>query len=368
MSNKSALPKHPGDIVDRILHYGAFKEALEYLSRRLESEISSSIIFRGSAGIGKTSLVEEALEQCDVISVWLHPSHFTEDFAALRYVAMELGLDPRTSLKEIMEDIEVRSLKTKKKIVIVLSQFEEFCRKHQSLLYNLTHLTQHGKNMSLIGLTYSLDCTEHLEKRVRSRINAEFYFLEPPYKDLKEYTEFASLLLGGLKISDQLKAKLEELYATGNKSIRPLKRLLVSSVVHKNGKLVEKKELPDTSQDEMRLLEERFSWLISPQLEMFKMAIFYCNENSTVDFTLTDLEEFARKQHHTKFNSTNQFALKNATFLVKNGFFRQLKPNQMIDEDSTLTINIMPSTFKAVMMKHPEFGSIKTDNLWKKIR
>lgn len=351
-------------IVNKILHYGAFKEALDYLTPLLEVKNSASIIIGGGMGVGKTSLVEEAIKKCDVISIWLNPYHFVDDFTALKHVATELNLNARLSLKEILEDLEERCLGTDKKIVIVLPNFEDFCRKRQSLLYCLTHLTQHGDNISLVGLTYSLDCTEHMEKRVRSRINASFYYLKPPYKDVNEYMEFASLLLEGHKFDDDLQERLKSMYHM-NQSIRPLKRLLISMFSREKGKVFVDKPAEEVNQDPMSLFEKRFTWLVKPQLDILLMAAYYCYRGDTTDFTLLKLDEFASRYNYTQFDSISGVAIRHAAFLVQCNF---LKSHKMIDRQSVLTINFSPAELKAVMERNPVLHNLKTDSFWQKMK
>lgn len=366
MSTK-VVPKSHQDIVSKILHHGRFKEALDYLTYMLKSETSTSIIIRGSVGIGKTSLVREAIKKCDVIDIWLRPTHYTEDFSALRHIATELKLNPRDSLSEILEDLEERCLGTDKRIVICLPDFEEFCRKRQSLLYCLTHLTQHGVNISLIGLTYSLDCTEHLEKRVRSRINAEIYNLKPPYENFEDYLEFAKLLLGGHKINKELELELETMFMQGQRDIRTLKRQLIFVCTWPKGKLVVGNPVKEHNQDHMCLLEQRVKWLVKPQLDILMMAMNYCYSFTTNDFRLSELDEYGRRKCK-KFDAISHVAIRNASFLVKNSFFIQIKRQQFLDRNSLLTLNILPYHFRKIMANNPDLHHVETDNLWKRLR
>lgn len=74
--------------------------------------------------------------------------------------------------------------------IILLNNFEIFCRKQQTLLYNLLDLTQHGRSILLIGITRRLDYLELLEKRVRSRLTQRVVHLISPFEDLEQYQDY----------------------------------------------------------------------------------------------------------------------------------------------------------------------------------
>lgn len=374
MTKKTAPPTDPMGITEAIIDHGGFLEGLAFLMQFMRSNSSSTLIIRGALGCGKKSLVKAAAESVGhdkIICVYLTPSHHSDDYSAIRFISKKLGLKLRSSLEEMLTIIGERSggITNNKKIVIVLTNFEEFCRQKQSLLYSLTNLAQHGKKFSLIGLTTSLDCTKGLEKRVRSRLHALFFYLTPPYLNKEDYINFASLLLGKYKITGKLKQQLEYMYTSGNRSIRTLKRYLVSICVwDENGRmsLTMPTEIFDPSND-LRDTTERLHYLTDPQLELFKIAVCYCGANESADFTLSQLESYTKKHEYPSFDTKSQLAITNFALLVKIGFFKASKPQQGIDRTTTFTVNLMPRQLKRILLKNPSLHRLKSDPLWRGI-
>lgn len=370
-SKKSNAPKCSDDIANNIVHYGAFKDGLDFLTNIFNSHASTSIILRGNLGSGKMTLVEEAERLCGVLCIYLNPNHFHDDFSAMKYIAQALKLRLRPSLQDMMEDIEERCGTTDKKIVIVLSDFEEFCRQKQSLLYCLTNLTQHGDNISLLGITRNLDCTECLEKRVRSRLNTLFHELSTPYRSKAEYVEFASLLLGGAHLPDKLVEQLEFMYLTGNRSIRPLKRYLLSictwdeeGVFCVNAPCSEQATNP---QNDFSNMADRFSWLTRSQRELLKLAVCYCNSHSTAEFSLHELRNYACRINYHRFQTNTQECLKNTLLLCRVMFLKTRKLHQEISQSTVFVICVAPKQLRALCEQNQEHSNIKTDPLWKRL-
>lgn len=367
----SKVPKSKKDIAKSVILYGEFYKGFDYMRETFKSETSSSIIIRGNIGCGKNTLIQQALQYSKVAkSIYLNPDIYTDDISALKRVAEELGLNLKPSVQELLENIEEASRKFENKIVIVLQNFEKFCRQKQSLLYSLTHLTQHGHNITLIGLTIHLDCTDNLEKRVRSRLNALVYELHPPYTNKKEYIEFASLLLGGYDLSSEpaIKQALERIY-NGNKAIIALKSYLLSICSWS-----EDGELTLTANGvssfdprcDPKPLENRFGWLTLPEQKLLKIAVSYCNANDICEFSLKDLEKFEPLEGSHDFENKNQQILRSTRTLVLSNFFIPLKHNQMISQETEFVLGISPIELKAVIKRNPEFQRL--NNQWKKWR
>lgn len=357
--------------MDKVHHFGGFKEGLEVVLKKLQAEKSSSLILRGNVGCGKKTLIREAESMCDVISIHLNPHHYPDEYTGLRHIAIKLGLEISSSIQEIMGAIEVSTKRTKKRILVVLEDFEGFCRTRQTLLYCLTSLVQHGYKFTLIGLTCSLYWSENLEKRVRSRLLADFYELTPPYRTGKEYVQFASLLLGGYQIRGILKDQLEYIYKIStNGSIRELKTYLNFNFEQdKNGIWTIKEPLLqlDDPNNDMQAMAERLGWLTKTQMDLLKIAVCFCSERGTRDFNLKSLVFYATKHKHNTFEVTSTVATRNTALLVKCGLFRQSKQSQRIDTLTTLTLGITPKELKIILVQNEDFHCIKTDSLWKKL-
>lgn len=388
-------PSGPTEIADKIVYYGAFLEAYQYLTGLINSEISTSIIIRGNAGSGKKSLLEAVSSEsilkarsplknknlldtsitCEpgdkLIIIYLNPSYYTDDFMAIERIAATLKLKPKHKISELIYDIEEQIQKIDKKILIVLLEFEEFCRKRQCLLYSLTHLIQHTDNAVLVGVTLSLDPTENLEKRVRSRLNAHSYELSPPYRNKEEYVEFASALLGNYKIVGNLKAQLENMHTFGLKSIRELKRYLISMCSWDS-----KGDLTVNQPTSVRLnmlndissFVDMFTWLTTPQQEILLIAASYCKSKDEKNFTLKDLELYA-KRHNYSFDFNSPLSIRNVARLAYLDLIRLFKPNEPISELALIALQFKPIQLKKVVELNSDIQhSIKTSPLLKYLR
>lgn len=365
---KQKPPADINELTDRIVYYGKFAEGCKFLKDLMQSNDSTTIIIRGNAGTGKKTLVKTVMNDLKNTKViYVNPYYCTDDYSTLKGIADQLGIKIKPSLQELMEDIEEKSTKSKHKIVLVLTDFEEFCRQKQSLLYSLTTLTQHGENVNLIGLTMNLDCTEKLEKRVRSRINALFHELSLPYTNVDEFVEFTSQLLCQDTLPDHLTKKLEYNYLRGDRSLRQLKRYLMSvcwwDVDNKN-KLTFQPDPEAGCRNEVDSLKARLKWLTKNQLELLKLAIFYCFEKDSLDFCANDLCSTAMKHNYPTFSCR----LIDIALLAKMSFIKTIKPNQIMDQYSVFTINVTPTSFKNVIKNNNEFHFIKTDQFWKRLR
>lgn len=365
---KQKPPQDIRSLTDRIVHYGKFAEGYDFLRGLMLSNDATTVIIRGNIGSGKKTLVKSVMNDLkDATVIYIEPCHCTDDYSTLKRIAQDLNLKSKPSLQELTEDIEEKSTKSKNKIVLVLIDFEEFCRQKQSLLYSLTSITQHGGNINLVGLTVSLDCTERLEKRVRSRLNALFHELSPPYTTEDEYVEFASHLLGTYKLSDKLIAHLKYNYLHGNRSLRQLKRFLITICVWENRSLIlldPKVGISTGGQTEVEAFSDRLRWLTKNQLELLKLAVFYCFEKSCLDFNINELYDTASKHNYPSFSCS----LRDVAYLARTCFIVTNKPNEIIDQHSVFTINVTPTFFRHVIKSNAEFHWLKTDQFWKRLR
>lgn len=394
---KMSTPKRAEDISERIVCYGRFLDSLNDITSFIQSDNSSFAILRGNSGVGKKSLLRAAennyftidtkfkpssgklgtslIKRVNLKVIYLNPFQFSDDYGAIKYIAKELGLKIRPSITELLDDITQRKgLTSKGKIVIVLMAFEEFCRQKQSLLYNLTNLTQHGENINILGLTSRINCTSELEKRVRSRINAICYELQLPYSSKQEYVEFACELLGNFKISGKLKFKLEELYMYGSRNIMELKQFLINlcewkedgkMIVHQPDDVVNIKilRLPTGSFDQT---EETLKWLTKPTFELLKMIVCYSHLCSK-EVTLNDLGDWVMKRNVRNFDTTSPLAIKNLASLMQISLVKQTNYDSMLGRLTKFTSEITGHELRHFLERNHSYCNHQSDLIWKEI-
>ena len=370
----------PNKIYKTVLHYGGFKETLDEVVSIMQAEQQCSAVIRGNVGCGKKTLISEAERIAGVECIHVNPYQYPEDDAALKSIAAELGVKKTENITELIKDI--RKIAAKKgKVVIVLRDFEQFCRKKQSLLYNLTNLTlttrldKEGSHVTLIGLTKALDWAEELEKRVRSRLNAKTFHLTYPYRNLSEYIEFASLLLDKKKITLELREQLEYMYMF-NRSVRNLKRYLVSiTKLDSKGKLLlnfdPEAYREDYQQLDNNLMRERLRYLTDSQLDLIKIGAHCCWLNEETSFSLLDLIEWGQKSDQSKLISIDlnrPELLRDVALLLR---LRLLKPTKIedvtISEDIKYYLGATLKQLKAIIAGDEKLQKHQNDNLWKKL-
>lgn len=411
----------PTEVADRIIHYGNFKRSLDSLIGFFENNCAHTMIIRGNTGSGKRTLVTEAEKHCSnkIKCIFLNPYEFNDDHAALRRIARRLGFKRALTTSEIIDEIRAQSRpgdsagtgktpkkdnikKIRQRIVIVLQDFEQWCSRKQSLLYILTSLVhrdtiQDGGDpkdiggIRLIGLTLSLDPLEELEKRVRSRLNANVHEHWYPYTTINEYVEFASLLLGGFKInkSKQLRDQLEYLFNFGERSIRCLKRYLVGLLTRdQEGRLVvntkglgEPSEVKTTCAsyilNEGHRINTILGSLTPTQLDLIKVAMRSVAEDKACKFTLSDLAKYVNNRHtcgsdkKKLIDIESELFHKNLDLLIRMAIFRPLTMKALdhgINMSTPFAFGIMPAHLKAIVEKNKDLHRVKTDLLWKGLR
>ena len=135
----------------------------------------------------------------NVVVVRLSGHIQTDDKLALRDITKQLNLENVVGDKVFGSFAEhlsflLASLKTgdssSKPIIFILDHFETFCsHKNQTLLYNLFDVAQsRAVPITVLGVSSSIDVTELLEKRVKSRFSHRHLYLWP-VKDLSPYME-----------------------------------------------------------------------------------------------------------------------------------------------------------------------------------
>lgn len=368
-------------VLDNVVHFGAFKENLDKIVDIMRTEYAGSVVVRGNSGSGKRTLIREAVKITNVKCVYISSHWFTDDYAAMKAIASQLGFKARGAhIADLMREIR-ESARGREKLVIVLSDFEEFCRQRQSLLYNLMNLLQtdpnqidKGLNLTLIGMTISLDWAENIEKRVRSRLNAKCIDLTLPYRNSDELLEFTSQLLGGYKMNEDLQEHLEYIYNfLPNPSPRAIKKYLSNMIeLDKRGKVVLNFDPEDWNDDYQinpnNLLRERLKHLTRSQLDLLKLAVYYCYVSAKTSFSLNDLVDQARKKHYLSFQPTSSLTLCDTSFLLKLKLIKLAKSDQPISQDCVFHLGVTARSFKAVIAGAPQLQSTVTDVFWKSLR
>jgi len=177
------------------------KYLLEMLTRTVDKGESNSLLVLGPRGVGKTALVNHVLEEAsaktswkeNVVVVQLSGHIQTDDKIALRDITKQLNLENVVGDKVFGSFAEhlsflLASLKTgdstSKPIIFILDQFDSFCsHKNQTLLYNLFDVAQSkAVPITVVGISSSIDVTELLEKRVKSRFSHRHLYIWPVNK------------------------------------------------------------------------------------------------------------------------------------------------------------------------------------------
>lgn len=321
-------PANALELYERLIpDYGGFADGYSYLDCLFNSKFNGSLILRGPPGIGKKSLVSKAAKNNQLNTIVLNPYLQTDDVAAIRKIAGQLKVENCSSMQDLLDNVSTMLDKSDTKVVIVLNNLEEFCRDKQALLYNLTNLVQHGKNICVVGITINLTCLDGLEKRVRSRLSAMSYDLRPPYSSVNGYIEFASLLLGGYEFENDFKHQLAFIYNLGHRSITALKQYLISVCqwTKNNEIIIDYKTPEDRNQlnphNRGFYFKERFGNLTKNEQYLCAMACYYCTENDRCDFKLKLVEEFVKRHNQPKFRVTDEIYLKAAVVLSECRFF-----------------------------------------------
>lgn len=369
-------------ILDKVLHYGAFKENLDKVVDIMRSECASSLIIRGNPGSGKRTLIEEAQKVTKVRLVYISPHFYSDDYMAMKAIAKQLGFKARGAhIADLMMEIK-ESARDQEKLVIVLLDFEEFCRKRQALLYNLMNLihtnptlADKSVNLTLVGFTACLDWAENIEKRVRSRLDAKCINVTNPYRNAKEFREFTSELLGGYKIDDGFEEQLDYIYdmCTPNPTPRTLKKYLNNIIdCDEKGNLTvnfDPLSLPDDYQINLNnLLREQLRYLTRLQLNLLKFAVSYCFVNQKSGFSLHELSLYLDKREYKGFVANSQLTLWDLSLLLRLKLIKPAKHDQPISTESTFYPAVVPRQFRAVINGDHELQFSQTDAFWRTLK
>ncbi|KAK6439307.1 origin recognition complex subunit 4 [Oleoguttula sp. CCFEE 5521] len=217
------------------------------ISQTILSGESNSMLLIGARGSGKTTIVNQMLEEHtaqhgnDFHVVRLNGFSHTDDKIALREIWRQLGremeiegeegaarnyadtlttllalLSTPAELGQSQEDGQVT-----KSVIFILDEFEIFAsHPRQTLLYNLFDIAQSRKApIAVLGLTTRIEVAETLEKRVKSRFSHRFVHLSLP----KSYNAFldvckAALTLDPAQLSEGERVALGKACGTRSKS------------------------------------------------------------------------------------------------------------------------------------------------------
>lgn len=132
---------------------------------------------------------EDAAEKATILR--LSGSVDASELNAFRFVRNQMDIAKETDLAQLMSALREKCEAEQKSAVVLLDGFDVFCRKNQTLLYNLFDWCQKSSYICVIGLTTRLDCIELLEKRVKSRMNQTIIHLTSPFQTFADYSAFA---------------------------------------------------------------------------------------------------------------------------------------------------------------------------------
>lgn len=361
-------PRCWSELPRRVVNTENFSEALEFLTRIIKEK--KQAIIHGEEGVGKRTLIEITKRQVpkEIEFVHINPVDYKDDISAIR-------------------DIKEATAKSNRSVVI-LEDIELFCRQRQCFLYNVYEMSTKGL-FSLIGLTVAQDCTEYLEKRVRSRLNASFYLLKFPYETSQEYVGFASKLTGDHRFPHKHKLELISMFSYGNRSIRELKKYLVDNWDSKDQKLasnrretvednedesdenddpIEQLELPERSSTSS--IDCKVESLTKCQRELLVVITAHCYESSSKKcgqkFTLMGIQDFALRKDlkslALKVACSKEY-LQNLSCLQGLSFVRAMKSKETLSAYAQFSLLITYGMLKDVIDRHPRWQSDTTRTL-----
>jgi origin recognition complex subunit 4 len=338
--------------------YG-YESELKYLKKiinnTIESGESNSVLICGDPGCGKTTLLETCLSQIKTDSnisiVRLNGFIHGNDLSTIRFIARQLEMNAN-DIVHIMQELKNLCLKPKYRALIILDHFDIFCRRNQTLLYNLFDLSQHSSSVCIIGMTTRLDAIELLEKRVKSRLNQRIIQLVTPFIDFEDYIKFALKLLNSTEIEDSLRESLIKdslreslkIQYSLNFSVKELKRLLVEHIVS------QKLGIAPTVRDTKLM---KLSELSKYEISVLLIANKYTKNQNRSTFHCSAIMDSLRHLPQIKLNKNMLFKIMYK--LIENDLIirhSSIKKNDLLMSEWTLfSLNIDDSHLNDVLTK-----------------
>lgn len=284
-----------------------YETQLKYLSRIVNNTIetgeSNSVLICGDPGSGKTALLDVYLSRIksnqNVVTICLNALINTNDLSTIKTIGRHLGISA-TSIADIMNGLKNKCFENSLfRLIIVLDKFDVFCRRNQTLLYNLLDVLQNSTAICIIGMTTRLDSIDLLEKRVKSRLNQRIIQLVSPFDQIDDYMNFALKLLNRKQLSESLKKSLEIQFQKSH-SIRELKRLIAEH------KISEATQLAVTVDDTKHLC---LSQLSKYEISVLLIANKYTKNQNRNDFHCSSIMEALKHLPQIKINRRLLFAI-----------------------------------------------------------
>ena len=284
-----------------------YQNQLKYLSKIVNNTIetgeSNSVLICGDPGSGKSTLLETYLRQIEsntnVAIIRLNGLINANDSTTIKTIGRHLAISA-TSIPDIMDGLKNKCSKNKQfRLVIILDKFDVFCRRNQTLLYNLLDVLQHSNAICIIGMTTRLDSIDLLEKRVKSRLNQRIIHLTSPFDNFDDYIHCALNLLNQKQLSESLRKSLEIQFEK-NLSIRELRRLLSEY------KISEATELPMAVSDTKHVC---LSQLSKYEISVLLVANKYTKNQNRNDFHCSAIMDAFKHLPQIKINKRLLFAI-----------------------------------------------------------
>lgn len=224
------------DYTTFIGHSNEYQKIIELINRTSEHGESNSALIIGTAGSGKTTVINHLLNviqksqlklyfilqmitsilskllpkpefQKNTLTVNLNGYIHTDDALALKSITKQMKLETAVdgkvfttfadNLAFLLDCLRSGNRQKSKSVIFILEEFDLFCdHNNQTLIYNLFDVAQSAQApICVIGLTRRNDVIELLEKRVKSRFSHRQIFLFNENRNVDEQIDvFLDLL------------------------------------------------------------------------------------------------------------------------------------------------------------------------------